>query len=68
MKKYRIEVKDTRDNCLVYKHSTNNFETLERWFSKYSKECNKYVFYRYDTYCEIYIDNKLNTNDMLFMK
>jgi hypothetical protein len=56
MKKYKFEVLDKRDKTIVYQHQTNNYETLKKWVAKYFKECEKYPFYRYETYIKTYED------------
>lgn len=58
MKKYKIEIVDMRDYSIVYKHSTNNFEQLTKWYVKYKNECKEYLYYRNETTCELYENNE----------
>lgn len=44
MKKYRIEIINKRDGCVVYKHSTNNFETLKNAFQNIARNVKLILF------------------------
>lgn len=55
--KFKMQVIDKRDKTTVYEHQTNNFETLKKWVRKYFNECERYPFFRYETYIKTFKDN-----------